>query len=153
MCLERGDPFTPKGRQSAAKNPTTETKKMTTQKRTKQIILRVNAAELDELNCKKNRPELARWIRETALATEQPKRRISPNSQFPPELAKILAGMGNNLNQIAKQLNSAAKIGTLGNVEAIKALTQLNALEHSLNALRQHLAQKPSRQTTDSGAE
>ncbi|WP_346780316.1 plasmid mobilization relaxosome protein MobC, partial [Escherichia coli] len=29
-----------------------------------------------------------------------------------------LAGTGNNLNQIAKPLNTAPKAGTLGNVEA-----------------------------------
>ena len=42
--------------------------------------------------------------------------------------------MGNNLNQIAKTLNTAAKVGTLGNVEALKATTELAALERSLNS-------------------
>ncbi len=38
--------------------------------------------------------------------------------------------MGNNLNQIAKTLNTA-KVGTLGNVEALKATTEAAALERS----------------------
>ncbi|WP_232470089.1 plasmid mobilization relaxosome protein MobC [Neisseria gonorrhoeae] len=50
--------------------------------------------------------------------------------------------MGNNLNQIAKALNTAAKVGTLGNVEALKATTELAALERSLNSLRDFLAKK-----------
>ncbi|WP_227537157.1 plasmid mobilization relaxosome protein MobC [Klebsiella pneumoniae] len=50
--------------------------------------------------------------------------------------------MGNNLNQIAKALNTAAKVGTLGNVEALKATTELAALERSLNYLRDFLAKE-----------
>ncbi|HFA7284939.1 TPA: plasmid mobilization relaxosome protein MobC [Neisseria gonorrhoeae] len=46
---------------------------------------------------------------------------------------RVLAGMGNNLNQIAKALNTAAKVGTLGNVEALKATT---------NSLRDFLAKE-----------
>ncbi|HGN6949073.1 TPA: MobC family plasmid mobilization relaxosome protein, partial [Neisseria gonorrhoeae] len=62
--------------------------------------------------------------------------------QFPPEVVRVLAGMGNNLNQIAKALNTAAKVGTLGNVEALKATTELVALERSLNSLRDFLAKE-----------
>ncbi|MGN6932650.1 plasmid mobilization relaxosome protein MobC [Neisseria sp. P0013.S004] len=62
--------------------------------------------------------------------------------QFPPEVVRVLAGMGNNLNQIAKTLNTAAKVGTLGNVEALKATTELAALERSLNSLRDFLAKE-----------
>ncbi|WP_241234600.1 plasmid mobilization relaxosome protein MobC, partial [Neisseria gonorrhoeae] len=51
-----------------------------------------------------------------------------------------LFGSGYNLNQIAKALNTAAKVGTLGNVEALKATTELAALERSLNSLRDFLA-------------
>ena len=59
-----------------------------------------------------------------------------PSNSIPPEVVRVLAGMGNNLNQIAKTLNTAAKVGTLGNVEALKATTELAALERSLNSLR-----------------
>ncbi|ENV9245120.1 plasmid mobilization relaxosome protein MobC, partial [Neisseria gonorrhoeae] len=43
---------------------------------------------------------------------------------------------------IAKALNTAAKVGTLGNVEALKATTELAALERSLNSLRDFLAKE-----------
>ncbi len=60
--------------------------------------------------------------------------------QSPPEVVGVFAGMGNNLNQIAKALNTAAKVGTVGNVEARKATTELAAWERSLNSLRDFLA-------------
>lgn len=114
---------------------------MQSENRVRSIKIRLTDDELEALNRKKTRPELARWIRETVLATEPPKPR-KKNSSYPPEFARILAGMGNNLNQIAKTLNTAAKIGTLGNVEALKATTELAALERSLNSLRDFLAKE-----------
>lgn len=110
-------------------------------KRTKQLIIRVNFDEFEQLNSKKTSATLAKWMRETLLAQEKPKN-IKINSELPSEIARILAGIGNNLNQIAKQLNSAAKIGVLGNVEAVRAITEIAAAERSLNALRDFLANK-----------
>ena len=114
---------------------------MSNEKRNRVVKVRLSDAEWDTLNGKKSRPELARWIRETVLAVE-PTKPIRANSNFPPELARILAGMGNNLNQIAKQLNVAAKLGILGDVEAVKAVAQLAALERSLNEIRVYLTEK-----------
>ncbi len=62
--------------------------------------------------------------------------------QFQPEVVRVLAGMGNNLNQITKALNTAAKPGTLRNAEALKATTELEALQRSLNSLRDFLAKE-----------
>ena len=76
---------------------------MAAPKRNRSIKIRLTDDELSELNRKKTRAELARWVREIALGIEQPKSR-KVSSKFPPEVARILAGMGNNLNQIAKQL-------------------------------------------------
>lgn len=114
---------------------------MHSETRNRSIKIRLTDGEVEALNRKKTRPELARWMREVALGFEQPKSRRSSNT-FPPEIARILAGMGNNLNQIAKTLNTAAKVGTLGNVEALKATTELAALERSLNSLRDFLAKE-----------
>lgn len=110
--------------------------------RNRSIKIRLSDDEFAALNSKKTRPELARWIREIALENEQKtQKKISKkNSDFPPEIARILAGMGNNLNQIAKQLNSAVKAGLIGNVEAIKAITALATTERALNDLRAFLA-------------
>lgn len=110
-------------------------------KRIKQLIIRVSFDEFEQLNNKKNSATLAKWMRETLLEQEKSKN-IKRNSDLPPEIARILAGMGNNLNQIAKQLNSAAKAGILGNVEAVRAITEIAAAERSLNALRDFLANK-----------
>lgn len=111
------------------------------EKRNKQIVIRVSPIEFDLLNQKKTRPELARWLRETALGIEQPKSR-KKSTPFPPEAARILAGIGNNLNQIAKQLNSAAKVGELDPLHIIRATAELNATERSLNALRDYLVKQ-----------
>lgn len=78
-------------------------------------------------------------MREIALGIEQPKSR-KVSSKFPPEVARILSGMGNNLNQIARQLNSAAKAGVIENMQVIRAITEVAAAERSLNALREYLA-------------
>lgn len=114
---------------------------MNNEKRNRVVKIRLSDSEWETLNDKKSRPELARWIRETVLAVE-PTKPIRANSNFPSELARILAGMGNNLNQIAKQLNVAAKLGILGDVEAVKAVAQLAALERSLNEIRVYLTEK-----------
>lgn len=111
--------------------------------RNRSIKIRLTDDEFEALNRKKTRPELARWMREIALENEQkPQKKIQKNSDFPPEIARILAGMGNNLNQMAKQLNSAAKAGVLGNLEAVKAITALAATERALNDLRAFLANR-----------
>ncbi len=115
---------------------------MAAEKRTKQLIVRVSQTEFESLNKKKTRPELARWMREIALGGFEQSKSRKPSNTFPPEIARILAGMGNNLNQTAKQLNSAAKAGVLGNLEVVKALTTLAATERALNDLRAFLANK-----------
>lgn len=82
---------------------------MKDEKRNRVVKIRLSDTEWVILNDKKSRPELARWIRETVLGIE-PTKSIRVNSDFPPELARILAGMGNNLNQIANPDETAAII-------------------------------------------
>ncbi|SUB32446.1 Bacterial mobilisation protein (MobC) [Neisseria gonorrhoeae] len=106
------------------------------EKRTKQLIIRVSPTEFETLTRQKTHPNLARYIRERVLEDGKASDKKTVKFQFPPEVVRVLAGMGNNLNQIAKALNTAAKVGTLGNVEALKATTELAALERSLNSLR-----------------
>ncbi len=62
--------------------------------------------------------------------------------QFPPDVARVLPGMANNLNQIAKALYAAANVGALDNVEALKATTELAALARSLNSLRDFIGKE-----------
>ena len=60
--------------------------------------------------------------------------------QLPPELVRTLAGIGSNLNQIARQINTASKAGR-GDalLVATELLTQLTATERALNAVREVL--------------
>lgn len=87
---------------------------MTAEKRTKQLIIRVSPTEFETLTRQKTHPNLARYIRERVLEDGKASDKKTVKFQFPPEVVRVLAGMGNNLNQIAKTLNTAAKVGTLG---------------------------------------
>ena len=86
---------------------------MTAEKRTKQLIIRVSPTEFETLTRQKTHPNLARYIRERVLEDGKASDKKTVKFQFPPEVVRVLAGMGNNLNQIAKTLNTAAKVGTL----------------------------------------
>lgn len=89
------------------------------EKRTKHIKIRVTDDEHRQLlaNCPKAR--LAEWVRETCLA-DTSHRTKTPYPPVDPALLRQLAGIGNNLNQIARKLNS-------GEWEAIDRL-QISAL-------------------------
>ncbi len=112
------------------------------EKRTKQLIIRVSPTEFETWTRQKTYRHLARYVRARAFEEDKASDKKTVKFQFPPEVVRVLAGMGNNLNQIAKALNTAAKVGTLGNVEALKATTELAALERSLNSLRDFLAKE-----------
>lgn len=145
-ALQGASPLTPVGlflpADTDKKSPQTTGKKMTAEKRTKQLIIRVSPTEFETLTRQKTHPSLARYIREQVLESGKTSDKKTAKFQFPPEVVRVLAGMGNNLNQIAKTLNTAAKIGTLGNVEAVQAAAELAALERALNSLRDFLAKE-----------
>jgi hypothetical protein len=52
---------------------------------------------------------------------------------------RFMAGIGNNLNQISKNLNAAAKANELADIDVIGLLTQLAATEQALTGLRAYL--------------
>ena len=84
-------------------------KKLPLQKRDKIVHIRLTSEEFFLLNQKKNRAELARWMRETLLSDESTKQITTVKHQLPPEVVRFLGGIGNNLNQIARNVNAAAK--------------------------------------------
>ncbi|WP_241371303.1 plasmid mobilization protein, partial [Escherichia coli] len=110
------------------------------EKRTKQLIIRVSPTEFETLTRQKTHPNLARYIRERVLEDGKASDKKTVKFQFPPEVVRVLAGMGNNLNQIAKALNTAAKVCTMRNIKALKATTGVVVLECSLGFLRDFLA-------------
>jgi hypothetical protein len=69
------------------------------------IKIRVSDDELAELRERKTCTELARWIRESILAGDVVLR--SQTAAVDPQLLRSLAAIGNNVNQIARRLNSA----------------------------------------------
>lgn len=101
-------------------------------KRDKTIKIRVNDDELALLNERKQKPELARWMREYCLSAES----IQIKHSVDPELLRQLAGIGNNINQLTRNENIAAKGGSLtSTTERIKLLLELTRVEKALNAV------------------
>lgn len=106
-------------------------------KREKIIKVRVSAEELATLQMHSTRTELARWMRETCLNPGQTDlvrdlRGAAPPAD--PELLRQLASIGNNLNQVARRVNTAewgpsdrvAVIGALAGIE--RELAELRTL-------------------------
>ena len=105
------------------------------QKRTNAIKIRLTDDELKLLNEKKTRAELARWIRETCL-NENSGKKETIKYTFDPEITRILSGVANNLNQVARILNTANLTGELNKVDLSFVFTQLNAVQKVLEEIR-----------------
>lgn len=73
-------------------------------KRTKEIKIRLTDDEHSALIARATSPKLAEWVRETCLDTRKPAARKIP--LVDPQLLRALAGIGNNVNQIARLLNT-----------------------------------------------
>lgn len=105
--------------------------------RTKSIKIWLSPEEHAELQQLKTGHQLASWMRETCLGKKS-KRRTSPPT-VDPALLRQLAGIGNNVNQIARQCNSV-----LEPADAIDMLVRLEAIEQTLENLRSdHDIQNP----------
>lgn len=101
--------------------------------REKVIKVRVTDEEYVALKQRSAKPRLAEWMRETCLDTSgQRKSRSQPRSSADPALLRQLAGIGNNLNQIARRVNS----GQWGPLERVHVMTALAAVERQLAALK-----------------
>ncbi|MBE8232700.1 MAG: MobC family plasmid mobilization relaxosome protein [Endozoicomonadaceae bacterium] len=92
-------------------------------KRTKSIKIRVTEEELLLLNNKKSEPQLAAWMRSVSLG-ERAKKQKSYSEIDPKFLAQI-AKIGNNLNQIARQVNT----------NNLAALYEIGAIRKQLDEL------------------
>ncbi|HBW1835541.1 TPA: MobC family plasmid mobilization relaxosome protein [Klebsiella pneumoniae] len=75
-----------------------------TAKRTKEIKIRLTEDEHAALLARCPSPKLAEWMRETCLDVRKPKARKIP--LIDPQLLRALAGIGNNVNQIARLLHN-----------------------------------------------
>ena len=74
------------------------------EKREKIIKIRVSAEEFETLKFNSTKAELAAWMRDTCLNPGQTDfvRDLAQPSPVDPALLRALAGIGNNLNQIAR---------------------------------------------------
>lgn len=96
--------------------------------RTKSVKIWLTVDEHAELQRRQVGGQLATWMRETCLG-QRTKRRNPPSVE--PALLRQLAGIGNNLNQIARRANK-----NLNDVDAVDLLIRLDAIEQSITRLR-----------------
>lgn len=108
---------------------------MTDEKRTKSIKIRVTENEfsaLNELKEKSGFSMLAEYMRSVSLNLE-----LSAKQEYPkidPVLQRQLSGIGNNLNQIARQVNSSEfKAG-----DCLQIISYLASIDNNLKQISQN---------------
>ncbi|WP_350552556.1 MobC family plasmid mobilization relaxosome protein [Pseudoalteromonas sp. 120-MNA-CIBAN-0494] len=107
---------------------------MTDEKRTKSIKIRVNESEFSALKSQKEKAGfsmLADYMRSVSLNLE-----VSVKKEYPkvdPVLQRQLSGIGNNINQIARQVNSSEiKAG-----DSLQIISYLSSIDENLKQIRQ----------------
>ncbi len=104
------------------------------EKREKIIKIRVSPEELETLKFNSTKAELAAWMRDTCLNPGQTDfvRDLVQPSPVDPALLRALAGIGNNLNQIARKVNT----GEWEPLQTAEIIAALGAIERELSELR-----------------
>jgi len=94
------------------------------EKRTYRVQIRVTDAELAELKARATRPALGQWMREACLGTDKqvPKKTTKAVDM---RVLRVLAGIGNNLNQLTRRAN---REGIGDGEELLLALRRLEKL-------------------------
>lgn len=108
---------------------------MTTPKRDKTLKVRVSSDELEALRQRCPKARLAEWMREQCLAPEgacSRKPRTAP--AVDPALLRQLASIGNNLNQIARRVNS----GEWAALDRVHVVAALATIERALIAVKEN---------------
>lgn len=100
------------------------------EKREKVIKIRTTESEYQALREKSKKPKLAEWMREHCLDARTPRANKVP--EVSPALLRQLAGMGNNLNQIARAIHSQA----WDPIDRIHIVSALQCIEQELALLR-----------------
>ena len=104
------------------------------EKREKIIKIRVSPEELETLKFNSTKVQLAEWMRETCLNPGQVDlvRDLVQHEPVDPALLRALAGIGNNMNQIARRINT----GEWDSLDVVKIVAALGAIERELAELR-----------------
>lgn len=106
---------------------------MSEKKRNKSIKIRVNDSELLALNRNKENAGfsmLADYMRTVSLNLD-----VSPKSVYPnidPALHRLLSGIGNNVNQTARKVNSSHLKAT----DSFKIICFLSSIDNNLKKIR-----------------
>ena len=109
---------------------TADTTMVINTKRTKSIRIRLTDEEHEQLQRRKQKARLAQWIRERCLAADVPV--VDRSVPIDPALQRQLAGLGNNINQIARRVNR----GDWATLDQVKVLTHLVAIEREIARLK-----------------
>lgn len=100
------------------------------EKRTKEIKIRLTVEEFDRLNAIKTKPQLAVWIRELALnPTADMFTKSFGNKtvlKLDDDIERQLAIANNNLNQVARALNTLV---VTGKADALSTVIQIAEIE------------------------
>ena len=100
-------------------------------KRQKEIKIRLSEEEHQAFLDRCTKASLATWIRETCLSEKRTKQ--SQVVEVNPDLLRQLAGIGNNLNQIARIVNQKAKTDTP--LDRIAVISALHGIEQELKRI------------------
>jgi len=104
-----------------------------TVKREKIIKIRVSPDELETLKWRSTKAQLAEWMREQCLNPDGDwVRQTKGPDPVDPALLRQLAGIGNNLNQVARRVNT----GEWGATDRVQIIAALAAVERELAELR-----------------
>lgn len=95
-------------------------------KREKKISIRVSDAEKSALLVRCGGSELAVWMRETCL--DQKPKRPPKYPTIDPQLLRQLSGIGNNINQVARHLNSK----DFNPVDKVKVISILQSMAENI---------------------
>lgn len=101
------------------------------EKKNKKLSIRVSEQEKFDLLTRCGGSELAVWMRETCLA-EKPKRKPK-YPEIDPLLLRQLSGIGNNINQIARHLNSK----DFNPVDTVKIISALQSMAENIELIKQ----------------
>lgn len=105
-------------------------------KRSKMLTMWVTEDEHRRLLERCEGKQLAAWMRQTCLDEKPASAGKLPS--ISPALLRQLAGMGNNLNQIARQVNSAGGDGH----DRVQIVAALMSIDAGLEQLRQAVIEK-----------
>jgi len=110
-----------------------ETTRMSDPARDKIIKVRVSAEEHETLKWRCPKARLAEWMREQCLNPDGDWVRQTKKAEpADPALLRQLAGIGNNLNQIARKVNT----GDWAGLDRVAVVAALAAVERELSELR-----------------